>query len=243
MQDNIMTERKKAPRFTTPRVSLKFPKLHAPDYGTKEYPKPLGEYSTRAVMKADDPVTQRFIATLQPMYEEAMDWAAEEFKKLKVEIRKQKGSVQQNPLFSTLYDKETEEPTGEIEFKFSMPASGIRNKGKADESTWTAKPSIFDARGNPLSKVPEMWSGTIGKVNFEVGLNKDGLPGYFIPGTAAAGLKLKLKGVQIIELRTGGSRNASDFGFEEEEGYEADTFGDSESLSGPASGLASDEDF
>lgn len=207
-----MAERKKNPTAISPRGPLKFPKLDKVDYGTKEYPKANGEYSTKQVLKADAPETKAFLALLAPHYKEAMAVAAEEFKKLKVETRKKLGSVQENSLFTTLYDQETEEPTGYIEFKFAMPASGIRNKGKADEAKWTAKPAIFDAKGKPMTKVPEIWSGTDAKISFE-------MQPYFIPGTGAAGLKLKLKAAQIIDLVSGGQRNASSYGFGEEDGY------------------------
>lgn len=217
-----MAERKKAPQFVSPKLTLRFPKLDKADFGSKDYPKPDGEYSTKGILVADDPATKAFIKQLTPLYDEAMAWADEQFKKLKVETRKKLGSVSQNPLFSTLYDKETEEPTGEIEFKFAMAASGIRNKDTDKEERWTAKPGIFDAKGQKIVKVPAIWSGSTAKVSFSVGLNKEGIPGYFIPGTGAAGLKLKLLAVQIIDLRQGGERSADSYGFGAEEGYAYD---------------------
>jgi hypothetical protein len=230
-----MTERKKNPTGTSPKGSLKYPKLDKADLGTKDYPKPNGEYSTKLVMKAEDKATKAFIATLQPHYNAAMEKAEEEFAKLKVETRKKLKSVSQNSMFTTLYDKETEEPTGEIEFKFAMTASGVRK----DKTKWSAKPGVFDAKGNPITKVPEIWSGSIGKVSFE-------MQPYFIPGTGAAGLKLKLKAVQLIELRSGGARSADSYGFEaEEDGYEyEEEAGNEEGFtdeSGADNGSAADE--
>ena len=206
-----MAERKKNPTAISPRGPLKFPKIDKVDYGTKDYPKPNGEYSTKLVLEADAPETKAFLAKLMPIYREAMAEAAQKFKELKVETRKKLGKVQENDLFTTLYDQETEEPTGYIEFKFAMPASGERK----DKTKWSAKPSIFDAKGKPMTKVPEIWSGTEAKVSFEC-------QPYFIPGTGAAGLKLKLKAVQIIDLVSGGQRTASSFGFGEEDGYTHD---------------------
>ncbi|SCW77198.1 Protein of unknown function [Rhizobium mongolense subsp. loessense] len=204
-----MAERKKNPSFISPRGPLKFPKIDKVDYGTKEYPKPNGEYSTKLVLEADAPETKAFIAKLTPIYREAMDEAALKFKELKVETRKKLGKVTENDLFTTLYDQETEQPTGYIEFKFAMAASGERK----DKTRWSAKPAIFDAKGKPMVKVPEIWSGTEAKVSFEC-------QPYFIPGTGAAGLKLKLKAVQVIELVSGGQRTASSYGFGAEDGYE-----------------------
>lgn len=207
--------KKQAPKFVTPRVILKWPKLHKIDYGTNEYPKPDGEYATKAVMQADDEDVKAFLKKLQPLYDEALATAEEEFKKLKVETRKKLGGIKPNPLFTTLYDQETEEPTGEVEMKFAMKASGTVQKGPRAGTVWNAKPDIFDARGLPMRKVPEIWSGTIGRISFEA-------TPYFIPGTGAAGLRLKLKGVQVIDLVAAGQRSANSYGFGEEEGYEYD---------------------
>lgn len=204
-----MAERKKNPSLISPRGPLKFPKIDKVDYGTKDYPKPNGEYSTKLVLEADAPETKRFIASLMPHYQEAMAEAAAKFKELKVETRKKLGKVTENDLFTTLYDQDTEQPTGYIEFKFAMAASGERK----DKTKWSAKPAIFDAKGKPMTKVPEIWSGTEAKVSFEC-------QPYFIPGTGAAGLKLKLKAVQVIELVSGGQRSASSYGFGAEDGYE-----------------------
>jgi hypothetical protein len=207
-----MTEqRKKKPMFTTPKLPLKWPKLDKVDYGTKEHPKPDGQYVTKMVAQADDPVVKAFLRQIEPAYREAIAQAEEEFKKLKVETRKKLGKITINDLFTTLYDKDTEEPTGEIEFKFAMKASGKRKDG----TKWSAKPAVYDAKGKVMTVVPEIWSGSIAKVSFEA------VP-YFIPGTGAAGLSLKLKAVQIIEMRQGGARAAKDFGFGEEDGYEYD---------------------
>ncbi|MGO7451869.1 ssDNA-binding protein [Rhizobium ruizarguesonis] len=204
-----MAERKKNPSLISPRGPLKFPKIDKVDYGTKEYPKPNGEYSTKQVLEADAPATKAFIAALMPHYQAAMEEAAAKFKELKIETRKKLGKVTENDLFTTLYDQETEQPTGYIEFKFAMAASGERK----DKTKWAAKPAIFDAKGKPMTKVPEIWSGTEAKVSFEC-------QPYFIPGTGAAGLKLKLKAIQIIELVSGGQRSASSYGFGAEDGYE-----------------------
>ena len=46
---------------------------------------------------------------------------------------------------------------------------------------------------------------------------------YFIPGSGAAGIKLRLNAVQVIDLVSGGGRDAEGFGFEKEDGYEAET--------------------
>ena len=209
--------RKTYPKFVTPKLTLKFPKLTEPDYGTKDYPKPDGEYVTKAIARADDPTIKAFLDKLTALHREAVASGESEAKNLKIDSRKKleakngKNLVAVNDLFTTVYDKETEEPTGEIEFKFAMPASGEFKKGPKAGQRWTRKPDFFDARGLPMRKVPDIWGGTVAKISFEAAP-------YFIPGTGFAGLKLRLLGVQVIELRQGGQRDASAHGFGAEEG-------------------------
>lgn len=198
-------------KAVSPILTLKFPKLSEPDYGTQDYPKPDGEYSTKGLLDADSPEAKKFIAQLQPYFDEAIADAERKFKELKVETRKKLGSVKVNDLFTTLYDQETEEPTGEIEFKFAMPASGTYKKGPKEGKKWSAKPGIVDSMGQIMPKPPAIWGGSRARISFEISP-------YFIPGTAAAGLKLRLVGVQIIELRTAGERSAASMGFDKVDG-------------------------
>lgn len=207
-----MADERKSPEFTSPRGVFTSPKLSEPDFGNEKFPKPDGEYSVTVVYRADDPAVEAFIAKLKPCHDAAIKAAEEAFKKLDVGQRKKLKAVTVNDLFKTVYDNETEEPTGEIEFKFSMPASGVVKQGPRKGKKWSAKPDIFDAKGRPMLKVPAIWGGTEGKVAFEAS-------DYFIPGSGLAGLKLRLNGAQIIELVSQGSRTASSYGFGEEDGY------------------------
>lgn len=206
--------RKKLPKIVTPAGKFRFPKLTEPDYGNKKFPKPDGEYSVQLVFDAESAGAKEMIEKLTPHYEAALAEAEEAFAKLPVGTRKKLGKVSANDLFTTLYDKETEEPTGEIMFKATMKASGVVKKdGPRKGKKWTRSPIIFDAKGARMAKAPSIWSGTIGKVSAEISP-------YFIPGTGAAGLKLNLEAVQIIDLVSDGQRSASSYGFGEEEGYE-----------------------
>lgn len=210
--------KKKLPQFTSPRGTFRYPKISEPDFGNEKFPKPDGEYSVQLVLQADSPEAKDIIGKLTPLYAAAMAEAAEAFKALPVGTRKAfekkgvKGPVE-NPLFTELYDKETEEPTGEIVFKFAMKASGEYKKGPKAGKRWSRRPNIFDAKGKRMVKLPDIWGGTVGKVAFEAA-------SYFITGTAAAGLRLPLVGVQIIDLVSGGERTAGSMGFGEEDGYE-----------------------
>lgn len=212
------SSRPKAPSFTTPRGVMKYPKLNEPDTKFKAD----GEYAVKLVLPAQDAATQALIAKLVPLHEAAMSNAAREFAGLAVAARKKLGKVSENALYNEVYDEATEEPTGDIEFNFKMQASGTYKTGKKTGERWTRKPDIFDAKGKLLTgKLPAIWSGSEGKVSFEVGLNKEGEPGYFVPATGAAGLSLRLQGVQVLKLVSGSARDASGYGFQAEDGYEA----------------------
>jgi hypothetical protein len=199
-----MADQKKQqnPKFTTPAGAFQFPKLFEPDTKYKD----AGEYSVK--LRLSEEAAAPLIAKLQPLFDAAVKAGEEEYKKLPVKTRKST-AFKETPFYSPVYDEESEEETGEVEFNFKMTASGVSKK---TNKPWTRKPAVFDAKGKPILKDPEMWSGTVGKVNFEV------LPYYTT--IAGAGISLRLNAVQVIELRTGGAQNASAYGFEEEDGYE-----------------------
>jgi hypothetical protein len=208
-----MADKKQLPNFTSPKGVLKWPKLTEPDFGTKEYPKPEGEFSTKLVLHADRSEVQAFIAQLQPLFDQAVAEGREAFAKLKPETRKKLKDVTINSFYTELLDAETEEPTGEIELKFSKRYSGTFQKGPKTGQKWTSKVDLFDAKGKAMTKAPVIWGGSTGKVGFEVS-------SYFIPGTGALGLKFFLNAVQVIDLRSGGSKDAAAYGFGAEDGYE-----------------------
>lgn len=204
----------KLKKFTTPKGLFKFPSLSTPDYGSDDYPDPNGSYKVAVVFDKDSPDAKALIAKLEPEYKAALSAAKEEFDGLKAKSKDalaKKGITKPvaNALYHDVYDRETDEPTGQIEFRFKRKASGTRKDG----STWNSpRPGLFDAALNKIPPQVEIWGGSEGKVNFEV-------QPYFIPGTAAAGVSLKLVGAQVIDLVTkGGNLSADQMGFEEEEG-------------------------
>ena len=203
----LMTEKKRIVRGTTPKGIFKYPNLIKPDYGTKEFPKKDGEYNVRLVLEGE--AAQELIAKLQPEMDKALAEAEEKFAQLPVATRKRLKEVTPNPYYTEVFDKETEEPTGQYEFRFKTAASGVDKNGKR----WYRTVPIFDAKGKPVKNLKEIWSGTVGKIAYVVSP-------YFVAGSGAAGITLYLEAVQIIELNAGGSRSASEFGFSEEEGFE-----------------------
>ena len=203
-----MTDKKKPTKGTTPKGVFKFPNLIKPDYGTKEFPKKDGEFNVRLILEGEE--AQALIDKLQPEMDKALAEAEEKFAQLPVATRKKLKAVTPNDFYTEVFDKETEEPTGQFEFRFKTSASGTNKKGEK----WTRTVPIFDAKGKPAKNLKAIWGGTVGKVAYSVSP-------YFVAGSGAAGITLYLDAVQVIELSAGGSRNASEYGFGEEDGFDA----------------------
>jgi len=214
-------EKKKKSRLsaTSPKGVYKYPRLNEPDYGNEKFPKPDGEFSVTLVLTraaADTYITapQKGFGgkSLADLHAEAVAEGEAKFKELKKPQRDKLGKVSVNALYTVLYD-EDENETGEVSFKFAMKykVDEWKNNVKTGKKR-TNEMVIFDAKGNRMVKAPNIWGGTVGKVSFSPSP-------YFIEGTGAAGLKLALNAVQVIELVSNGAKSASGYGFEEEEGY------------------------
>jgi ssDNA-binding protein len=204
-------KKKKFPKFTTPVGTFKFPALHEPSYGTEEYPAPQGVWKVSLICKQNDPAVQDLIARMQPAYRDAEAEGAEAFEKLPVGKRKALGKYKLDPFFELVYDKDTEQPTGEVEFKFKLNASGVYKSGPNTGKEWTAKPDIFDSVGRRLHPVPAIWGGSTGRISFTA------IP-YFVASDGKVGLSRRLNGVQVLSLVEKGVQTAEQHGFGAMEG-------------------------
>jgi hypothetical protein len=201
-----------APAFTSPKGVFQFPRLNEADTKFKSE----GEYSVKLILSKD--AASPLIAKLDPLHEKAVEKGEEEFAKLKPAQRAKLKQVTANDYYTEEYDSD-EKPTGNLLFNFKMTASGTSKKTGKE---WKRRPALFDAKGAKLGKydangkeivkAPSIWSGTVGKINFEV-------TPYFNAAAGAAGISLRLQAAQVIELRSGGQKSAAEYGFGEEEGY------------------------
>jgi hypothetical protein len=82
--------------------------------------------------------------------------------------------------------KETDEGTIRIKFK-------LKAKAGNEEKSWSQKPALFDSTGQAINTPPNIGSGSRIKVAFEI------VP--FFTAMVGAGVSLRLKAVQIVELR------------------------------------------
>ena len=227
------------PKFITPRGVWKYPALHEPSKGSKEYPDPDGSYKVDHFLEANDKLTKDMLAKLKPLAEEALVEARKKWEGQSVQLRKKfPDGPELQEYYTVEYDDETEKPTGRLRFRFKMKASGAYKEGhKKYGKRWEIKPDVFDGAGNIMKKIPAVWSGSEGKVSFEV------VP-YYVPAQNTCGISLKLKAAQILKLQTGSAKSASEYGFEKEEDafeYDPDAFVD-ETADKPAAKTDYDED-
>jgi len=199
-------------KMNAPLAAFKYPKLVEPDYGSKDYPNPEGVYTTKLVWDENDPKFVAFRAKMEPFLAAVEKMADVEFAKLKKPQRDKLGSPTCNDMFVPLYN-EDDTPTGQVEAKVSMKASGVVKQGTRAGKKWARKPNLFDALGRPIKGDIEIWGGTEGIVNFSFNP-----AGYFIPATGAFGIKMQLEAVQVVTLRAGGEASAESYGFGAQEG-------------------------
>jgi hypothetical protein len=201
-------------RLTTPKATLKYPKLIEPE--TKFSPE--GHYKVTAVIPADE--ADYMSAQLDTLYEAHKA-------SLKAQAPGQKFKAV-DPSFG--YEDIDGKPCFTISVK--MKAKGMDRDGRS----WSAVPALFDATGAPVKDrdaLRGMWSGTTGRVSFEA------CP--FYQPALGAGITLRLKAVQILNLvESGGS--ADSFGFQEETGGWAASETQA-SVPFDATGTATDEGF
>lgn len=180
-------------RITTPICKFQYPKLVEPD--TKFNPE--GVYRLSGVMDAaaaDGISTQ--LDELLSRHKDSLKAQAPTQKFKLVELPWAFEDVDGKPCFI---------------IKAKQKASGVDRDGRR----WTAAPALFDAKGVAIKdreSLKDMWSGTTGRINF------DACP--FYNPALGAGVTLRLRGVQIIDLVEGGG-SAESFGFTEQDGYSA----------------------
>lgn len=105
----------------------------------------------------------------------------------------------------------TENDDGTITFKTKRKAQLTRKK---DKKVITITVPQFDAKGKPIKPMLKIGSGSSIRLSLEI---------YTWLASNKAGVSLRPLAVKVLELRTGSSRSANDYGFGgEDEGYEFD---------------------
>ena len=160
---------------------------------------PLGDYSIKLQLSQEE------AAEMSERIEEIVQ---EEFKRAVKEKPPLKNTLTTQDVAQTVYDKDTGDDTGKVEFKFKLKAKVQRKDGTYYEQA----PAVIDAKKQPLPKDMLIGNGSRVKVAFEP------FP-YIMQSTKKVGVSLRLKAVQVIDLVEYGNSAASVF--DEEDGYVA----------------------
>jgi hypothetical protein len=204
---------RKVVKFTTPAAPSIYPRLNEPDTKYKKE----GEYSVKLRFAAGE-FPADLLSKLEALRDEQQEATVADLKAKKQGAKIKSLSVRN--VLTAETDKETGDETGFFTINCKMRASGVSKKtGKA----WKRRPDIFDAKGIKLKNVPSIWGGSVLKVAGEA-------MAYYTPKDNEVGVAFYLDAVKIIKLVSGKSRDASDYGFgEEDEGYTSSSeFDDSE---------------
>lgn len=222
-------KKQKLEKGLTPFGVAVFPRLNKPDTKYNS----AGLFNTRLRLPAEEaqPIIDKisalseefFAATKKELTAAAADPTLKGEKKAKAKKALAELAFSTDKPYRMAVNDDGDE-TGEVEFNFKMKATYTDKK---TGETKSRKVALFDAKGKPTSV--EVWGGSVIAVAFEY------MP--FYTATVGVGVSLRLQAAQIKELRSGGARDASGYGFGQVEGYEA---GDDSDL--PNAGKAQKDD-
>lgn len=186
--------------YVSPKGAAKWAKLNVPDTKFKAD----GQYSVELVLDPEDAATIEFVAKIEAAHEAGFKAAQKADPKKK--FTKQDLKIKPE----TTKDGE---PTGKTIVSFACKASGVRKK---DNSKWTFKPALFDASipAKPLPSDLVIYGGSIIRVSYSI--RHTPMP------TGLFYTSLNLKAVKVLELKSMSSRDAREYGFEDEEGFESE---------------------
>lgn len=209
--------------ITTPKGTAVFPKLNEPDRRFK----PEGEY--KVTLRLPDSEAKALIEKLNAVRKSAYEEECKKNGNKKLKLAPVPWGTAMN------WDSETSSKTelkGFTDFKFALKAEVKTKSGKS----WQQRVALFDSRLLPIpDNADPIGGGSVIRVNAEI------YPWY--TASLGFGISLRCRGVQVIELKTyTGGKDATSFGFAEEEGFVAATV-PSESQDGEATGEDLSADF
>lgn len=222
-----MSEKKqKLPTYTTPKGTAAWASVCTPS--TKF--KPEGEYQVKLLLPAEDAETKKLIALIQGAHKEAQAAGLAEFKANNPKSKLTKVKEANLP-YKDAIDRDKNPIEGMLSFTFKAKASGKRK----DNSLWTFKPAIFDAKGAVIPNTTAIFGGSQLRVAFQ-------MKPYFTEAVGA-GVSLKLQAVKVLQLADS-NRNAASYGFgEEEDGYDGVAEGGQAQAADGSAPAAGEEDF
>lgn len=141
--------------------------------------------------------------------EQLDDMLSKQANQLVKEQPKLKATLSTRTPYETDYDDNGNE-TGNILFKIKMKAAGTTRDGRE----FTQKPMVVDSKLTPMNGDKLIGNESVVKVAFEPAP-------YYVAAQKQAGVSLRLKGVQVLNLVEPRGSSASSM-FEEEDGFVED---------------------
>ena len=179
-------------KLTTPKGTAIYPYLNEPNRKFDQ----IGVYSVNLRMNGED--AAEFISTITKVRDEYHNEQTKEMKKKT--LKKADLPVKE------VVDDQGEE-TGEVDLKIKLKA-GYEYDGK----TITQRPTLIDAKQQPMANDILIGSGTTLRCGVEVAP-------WYVP-TMGIGVSLRLRVAQIIDLVEFGGGGAAAYDFNNEEGFE-----------------------
>lgn len=160
---------------------------------------PLGDYSINLQMP---------VAQAAAMSEQLDQIVQAKFNEAVKDDPRLKNTLTTQDVCQPVFDRETGDDTGNVEFKFKLKAK----VQKRDGTYYEQQPAVLDSKKVPMTNDILIGNGSRVKVAFEP------IP-YVMASTKKAGVSLRLKAVQVIDLVEYGNSAASVF--DEEDGFVA----------------------
>lgn len=182
-------KKKKLPVYTTPAGIAGYPWLTKPDTKFNA----AGEYRINLIL--DEAEAQPLREHLDKLLDAAHKQMQEENPKVKVK----KAESRVKPFL----DSEKNEVEGKVQIGFKMKAV-IESKKTGEK--WEQRPAIFDAAGKVMVN-PKVGGGSTVKIAYEAAP-------YYSAKDKEAGITLRLKAVQILNLVEFGQKDAASYGFD-----------------------------
>lgn len=166
---------------------------------------PLGDFSINLQMPLADAAV---------MSEKLESIVQAEFKEAIKKDPRLKNTLSTQEVCQPVYDRDTGDDTGNVEFKFKLKAK----VQKRDGTYYEQQPAVLDSKKVPIGKDTLIGNGSKVKVAFEP------IP-YVMSSTKKVGVSLRMKAVQVIDLVEYG--NSATSVFDEEDGFVAPASNDS----------------
>lgn len=203
----------KAKKYVSPRGVAVYPWLNKPD--TREFNGQPSKPAYKVQLRLEGADAAKLKKAVDGWVEESFEQTTENLNEriasakgaAKAKAKQALESLERHYPYEPEYDDEGNE-TGAVLFKFKQNAEIKQKDGTVDKITVP----LFDAKGKPMKEL--VYGGSEIKISFTQ-------RPYHMASSNTAGTTLDLKAVQVLELVSSGGGNASAFGFEEEDGFEA----------------------